>query len=192
MTCSEFDLLSVSDDPEAAAALRDHAAGCPRCAEILAWQAALSREVETWKESAPSPPPQLEQRILKAAEQARTRSSGRLLRFRRRQVYAWGAIAATLIVAALLVARTAPWARAPQEANRLLVAEALRDAEKAEREHARAIARLEQAAAPILAQSEDQSLTASRAAILFAYRDRLAFLDSTIAEIEGFLDSLAA
>jgi len=214
MTCSEFDVLIVSDEPEAAAALRDHASGCPRCAEILAGQAELLREVETWKESTPAPPPQLEQRIMQAAarqaqptmqeeaqeqrqpqaaEQAqgptKTRVPGRLLWFPRRHSYAWGAIAATLILAALLVARAAPWAQAPQEANRLLVAEALNDAVRAEREHARAIARLEQAVAPILAQSEDPSLTASKAAILIAYRDRLAFLDSTIAEVEGFLDN---
>jgi len=207
MTCSEFDVLIVSDVAEAAA-LRDHASGCPRCAEILAGQAELLREVETWKESTPAPPPQLEQRILQAAarqaqpamqeeaqEQRRpqapkqTRAPGRLLWFPRRHSYAWGAIAATLILAALLVARTAPWAQAPQEANRLLVAEALNDAVRAEREHARAIARLEQAVAPILAQSEDPSLAASKAAILIAYRDRLAFLDSTIAEVEGFLDN---
>ena len=94
-----------------------------------------------------------------------------------------------MILAALLVARTAPWAQAPQEATRLLVAEALKDAERAERDHARAIARLEQAAAPILAQSEEPSLAASKAAVLIAYRDRLAYLDSTIAEVEGFLDN---
>jgi hypothetical protein len=211
MTCSEFDLLFVSDEPEAATALRDHASGCPRCAEILAGQAELSQEVEAWKESTPAPPPQLEQRILHAARQAqqarheeeqeqgqeleqaqgpaRTRAPGRLLRFPPRHSYAWGAIAATLILAALLVARTAPWARAPQEANRLLVAEALKEAVRAERDHARAIARLEQAATPILARSEDPSLTASKAAVLIAYRDRLAYLDSTIAEVEGFLDN---
>jgi len=202
MTCSEFDLLIVSDEPEAAVKLHDHASGCPRCAEILAGQAELLREVETWKESTPAPPPQLEQRIMQAAaEQTRptrqdeaqgqeqARALGRLLRFPRRPAYAWGAIAATLILAALLVARTVPWAQAPQEANRLLVAEALKNAVRAEREHARAIARLEQAAAPILAQSEDTSLAASKAAVLIAYRDRLAFLDTTIAEIEGFLDN---
>jgi len=207
MTCSEFDVLIVSDVAEDAA-LRNHASGCPRCAEILAGQAELLREVETWKESTPAPPPQLEQRILQAAarqaqpamqEEAQehrrpqapkqTPAPGRLLWFPRRHSYAWGAIAATLILAALLMARAAPWAQAPQEANRLLVAEALNDAVRAEREHARAIARLEQAVAPILAQSENPSLTASKAAILIAYRDRLAFLDSTIAEVEGFLDN---
>jgi hypothetical protein len=218
MTCSDFDLLIVSDEPEVAAALRDHASGCPRCAEILAGQAELLREVEAWKESTPAPPPQLEQRILQAAARqpqqasyghgqeevqqlgrereqehahrpAKRPAPGRLLRFPPRHSYAWGAIAATLILAALLVARTAPWAQAPQEATRLLVAEALKDAERAERDHARAIARLEQAAAPILAQSEEPSLAASKAAVLIAYRDRLAYLDSTIAEVEGFLDN---
>ena len=198
MTCSEFDTLFVSDEPEAATALRDHASGCARCAEILAGHADLLREVETWKESTPAPPPQLENRILQAAaqqtrqaryEKEQERAPARLFRFPLRPSYAWGAIAATLILAALLVARTAPWAQAPQEANRLLVAEALKDAVRAERDHARAIARLEQAAAPILGRSVDPSLTASKAAVLIAYRDRLAFLDSTIAEVEGFLDS---
>jgi hypothetical protein len=208
MICSEFDLLIVSDESEVAAALRDHASGCPRCAEILAGQAELLREVDVWKDSTPAPPPQLEQRILRAAarqgrrvthEEAqaqkdaqgpeRTSAPGRLLWFPKRHLYAWGAIAATLILAALLVARTAPWTQAPQQASRLLVAEALKEAVRAERDHARAIARLEQAATPILARSEDPSLAASKAAILIAYRDRLAYLDSTIAEVEGFLDN---
>ena len=220
MTCSEFDLLIVSDDPEAAAALHDHASGCPRCAEILAGQAELLRETEAWKESTPAPPPQLEERILQAVarqaraprheheldqahghEQApgqepahapspeRTLTPGRLLWFPRQRSYAWGALAAALILSALVVVRAVPWTQAPEEANRLLVVEALKDAVRAERAHARAIARLELAAAPILAQAEDPSLTASRAAVLLAYRDRLAFLDSTIAEIEGFLEN---
>jgi hypothetical protein len=213
MTCSEFDLLLVSDEPEAITALRDHASGCPRCAEILEGQTTLLREVEAWKESTPAPPPHLEQRILQAAtqeaqearqvafrgeheqqheqapEMVETREPGRLLQFPLRPSYAWVAIAATLILATLLVTRTTPWVQAPREANRLLVAEALKDAERAERDHARAIARLEQAAGPILARSEDPGLTASKAAVLIAYRDRLAYLDSTIAEIEGFLDN---
>ena len=72
MICSEFDLLIVSDEPEVAAALRDHAAGCPRCAEILAGQAELREEVAAWIESTPVPPAHLEQRVLQAVAQRAT------------------------------------------------------------------------------------------------------------------------
>lgn len=202
MICAEFDLLIVSDEPEVSAALRDHASVCPRCAEILAGQAALRQEVESWVASTPEPPRELEQRILQTVrrhtaaddtlpEATPERSRAQIVGFPRRPLYALGALAAAavLVVAALVVARAVPWAQAPAEANRLLVAEALADAVQAEREHARAIARLEQAAAPILARASDPSLPASRAAILLSYRDRLAYLDSTIAEIQTFLES---
>jgi hypothetical protein len=201
MNCTEFDLLIVSDEPEVAAALRDHASGCPRCATILAGQADLRQEVEAWVDSTPAPPPELEQRILQAVRQqagaadaapapAPESGQAKILRFRSRPVFTWGAVAAAamILVAALVVARAVPWAQAPVEADRLLVAEALEEAVQAERAHARAIARLEQAAAPVLARANDPNLPASKAAILLSYRDRLASLDSTIAEIESFLE----
>jgi hypothetical protein len=117
-------------------------------------------------------------------------AAAEVLPFPRRQLYTWGALAAAalFLITTLITIRALPWAIAPAEASRLLVAQALAEAVEAEREHARAIARLEQAAAPILGRASDPSLTASRAAILLAYRDRLAHLDGTIAEIESFLE----
>ena len=41
----------------------------------------------------------------------------------------------------------------------------------------------------MLARASDKSLAPSKAAVLMAYRDRLAHLDTTIAEINGFLES---
>lgn len=106
----------------------------------------------------------------------------------RRRLAAWSVLAAALLVAALGLWRLTPGPQAPQEARHLLVAEAVAEAEAAEREHARAIARLEQAAAPRLARADDPETGAGQAALLLSYRDRLAFLDSTIAEVRSFLE----
>jgi hypothetical protein len=65
----------------------------------------------------------------------------------------------------------------------ILAWRALAEAEDAERQHARAIARLEEAAAPLLDRAGDPALPAKDAARLLAYRDRLRYLDSTIAEV---------
>ncbi len=72
--------------------------------------------------------------------------------------------------------------------RRILVADALRAAEQAEQQHAAAIAELERAAAPILAQAGDPGLPAAKAAQLLAYRDRLRALDSAIAEVKSILE----
>jgi hypothetical protein len=99
-----------------------------------------------------------------------------------------GALAAMLAIGAMLTVRAAFFIpMAPEQADRLLVADALRDAETAEREHARAIARLEQVVMPILAKADDPELAGAQAARLMALGNRLRYLDETIAEINDFL-----
>ncbi len=164
----------------------------------------LLRElVDEWKSSSPAPPAGLEERILRAVRGAREHAAGDTDdRRRSAQVIPWlrpaawprpvwaaaGALAAMLAIGSLLTIRTALFIPAPEQAERLLVADALRDAEAAEREHARAIARLEQIAGPILAKADNPQLSGARAARLMALGNQLRFLDQTIAEINDFLE----
>jgi hypothetical protein len=171
--------------------------------------------IEAWKNASPAPPEHLEERVLRAvrAEHEATvaaqtdratadageRGFGTAgSRHPARRWYhpsswsppAWaaaGALATLLVVAALLSLRAATFVSAPARADRLLVADALRDAETAEREHARAIARLQEAAEPILVKARDPQLSGEHAARLMMLANRLRFLDQTIAEIRGFL-----
>jgi hypothetical protein len=167
--------------------------------------------VNEWKASTPTPPAELEGRILRAVRAAREEDkssaddyAGRVDDGRRpAEIIPWhrpaawprpvwagaGALAAMLAIGSMLTIRATFFIpAAPQQAERLLVADALRDAEAAEREHARAIARLEEIAGPILAKADDPELSGTRAARLMALGNRLRFLDQTIAEINDFLE----
>jgi hypothetical protein len=100
----------------------------------------------------------------------------------------WLAAAAGIALAAGLLLRSElfrPGGAAP--AGPLLVEQALHGAEVAEVAHARAIAELERAAAPVLARAGDPALPPREAALLLSYRDRLRFLDRTVAEVDAFL-----
>lgn len=172
----------------------------------------LAELIEKWKDSTPAPAADLEQRILRAVrtEHEATRAQSpaseidHVSSTPRRSApaaprwympAAWprpawaavGALATLLLVAALFAVRAATVVPAPLEANRLLVADALRDAESAEREHARAIARLQEAAQPTLARASDPTLPGEQAARLMMLSSRLRFLDQTIAEIQTFV-----
>ncbi len=150
--------------------------------------------VASWKASTPAPPAHLEAHILDAVRAAKRREGADVAWFRPaawpRPVWAAaGALAALLVIGSMLALRTLLLApEAPLQAERLLVADALREAEAAEREHARAIAQLEQIAAPILARATDPELPGAQAARLMAFGNRLRFLNETIAEIDDFLN----
>ena len=212
--CERFRAAIVDDDRAVRREAERHASGCEACAEIARADAELARRVADWRRTSPAPPAALEGRILEAIrhEAGRSSAGGRLRsprsiaagseRERPRPIRwylpatwpapAWaaaGAIAATLAIGALQVVREATLVAAPQQADRLLVADALREAEDAERRHAEAIARLERAARPILAKASDPALAAEHAARLMALGHRLRFLDETIAEIDSFLQT---
>lgn len=163
----------------------------------------LRQLVDEWKASSPAPPASLEERILRAVgaarEEAKRRGddhgrSAEIIPWHRpaawpRPVWAAaGALAAMLVIGSLLTIRTALFIPGPAQAERLLVVDALRDAKAAEREHAQAIARLEEIARPILAMADDPEFSGARAAHLMALGNHLRFLDQTIAEISDFLD----
>jgi len=189
MNCAEFERRIVSDDPLEQGAAEAHARTCQRCAEILAGQRQLSIGVRDWQASVEAPAG-LEKRVLEVLR--RKESEARVRPFggsKPRPMGPWvWAVAASLVLGlglAWLLLQVSP--RAPQTANRLLIEEALALAESAERDHARAIAKLEVAAAPVLARADDLELQAHEAARLMEYRDRLAYLDATIEEIRGYV-----
>jgi hypothetical protein len=194
--CRECALRSVSDDPQDLAWAQAHAAECPECGARLAAQTELERAVESWRAASPEPPASLEARILgsvRAAELAppvrfRPRSERQSRSVGVSRFATWLAAAAGLILSAGLLLRSEIFRDVvTPPSGPLLVERALRDAEAAEAAHARAIAQLELAAAPLLARVGDPALPPREAALLLSYRDRLRFLDRTVAEVGGFL-----
>jgi hypothetical protein len=178
----------------------------------LAPEDSLSRAVAVWRAATPAPAVDLEERVLRAVRAAHAGTapaepagdtivrlpsrppagepSWRWYRPGTWPAPAWaaaGALAALLVVGVLLVARGTIVAPGPARADRLLVAAALRDAEAAEREHARAIARLQELAAPVLARVRDPQLSPEHTGRLMVLAERLRFLDATIAEIDAFV-----
>jgi len=204
VTCAEFELLAVSDEPGERELALEHAATCPRCAETLAGWRRLDELVGDWRREQPEAPPFLGTRIARAAEAAESaapqvRPASKRLTPRRHQpalrrsgrsARTWPAVAAAaaavLAVVAGLSLRSANAGPAAASGG-LLAAEALREAENAERSHARAVAKLEAAVQPLLERGTDPNVPAEQAALLLAYRDRLQFLDRTLDEVEGFL-----
>lgn len=192
MSCGLFDLQIVSDDPADRGRARVHASGCDRCATILAGQADLAHETVTWREDVDLPAG-LEARVMAGIDRATAGSVVVRIEDRKRpgaRRLLPLALAAMLLMGVgigILITRLRP--QGPEIADRLLVEEALETAEVAEELHARAIARLEQAARPVLARAADSGTVPRDAAILLAYQDRLAFLDATIAEVREFIDT---
>jgi hypothetical protein len=184
MSCTEFEQWIVSDDPAERRKAAEHAAGCTNCAARAAGFAELQRMAGDWRQSAPEPSLALEGRIADALVELGDRHGGRRRFF-------LGVVAAAVL---MTVAGGALWelerrgAGPTQSSGTILASRALAEAERAERDHARAIARLEEAAEPLLERAGDPALPAEEAAKLLSYRDRLRFLDSTIAEVKSYLD----
>lgn len=209
MTCREFEIQIVSDDPIERERGSRHAAGCEACAATLSAHQRLSERAAAWRRDE-QPPIELEQRVRQAlvdATPARiapsasqesadsTRRPEWLRRAPHKAPRAWTRnwMAPALLAASLLIALTIGWhllARegAPEVTRRLLAVEALGEARAAERLHARAIARLERAAAPLLARAGDPQVGRNDTGKLLAYADRLAFLDSTIEQVRAYID----
>lgn len=203
MTCTEFELLAVSDEPAERELALEHAAACPRCAETLAGWRRLDELVEDWRREQPVAPPFLGARIARAARAAESAAprarpaapapvEGRRERASRRSgrsARTWPAAVAAAAVLAVVAGLSLRSANAGPAAasGGLLAAEALREAENAERSHARAVAKLEAAVQPLLERGTDPAVPAEQAALLLAYRDRLQFLDRTLEEVDGFL-----
>lgn len=158
----------------------------------------LREQIDRWRAETPPAPEHLAARVHAAIalENARRASQGKPPAPRREGApVRWLAAAAALVIA-LLLGYTAlngglPGTGGSVEtvAGRLVVADALAAAEAAEREHARAIARLQEAAAPILLRAGHPDTPPEESARLLALRERIASVDAAIAEIETYLDT---
>lgn len=192
MSCSRFELWAVSDDPAELQLAAEHADGCDACGEIWRGQRGLQRQVEAW--GGPIEAPSRLEADVRDRIGGALRNTARVIPLEARRprsrspLLLWGSLAASLVVGAgLAFVGFGSRQSLPQTAERLLVSQALSGVETAEREHARAIQKLEQAAVPVLAEANDPATPPQRAAKLFAFRDRLAFLDTTIDDVRGFI-----
>ncbi|NKB90412.1 MAG: hypothetical protein GKS06_19575 [Acidobacteria bacterium] len=178
--------LLASDDP----------AGHRRAAQMAAHDPTLQAELdahdrllaiaESWRESTVAPQ-HLRARVLAGVEApAATVLTGR---FRNARRWVSGlAAAASIVLAIVFLQQIVPSPDVISVRGRLLINDALTEASEAEARHAAAIAKLERVAAPILQRATDPSTDAANAAILLAYRDRLAAIDTAIAEVRGYLE----
>lgn len=185
--CAERELLAVSDDPRERARAAAHAVTCPDCAAAAEADARLAGMAAAWKQASPMPPSGLARRV--RATLTGRGEAGAGLDARGRGRTGWLALAAAVLIAAVLVYAAQRGGSVPEigDTSGLLVADAMREAEQAERVHAEAIARLATAAAPILTRVGDPSLPAQDAAVLLAFRDRLTELDRTIADVGRYI-----
>ncbi|MCU0225301.1 MAG: hypothetical protein MUF27_14810 [Acidobacteria bacterium] len=203
MTCDGLDLLLVSDDPGDRAAAAAHAVRCAACAARLRFEESLASRAAAWREAGEIPAAGYEERVLAAARAARSPAArGRAdrpaagSRFARRAArrpsglrVGWAALAAAAAFGGAMLGLSfrGPAPGTATGGRGLIVADALEAAERAEQEHAAAIAQLVAAAEPVLARSSDPATAPRDAALLLAYRDRLRALDRTIGEIQGHL-----
>ena len=197
MKCREFELAWVGDDESLRSAAGAHAAGCARCAEVVRADREILEQAAAWKRSAVAPPAGLERRIAaglsadgwieETAETASSRPKSR------GPVWIWAAVAAVVIFGITILAR--PELFQSEVGSSEIGAsevehyeEAIAEVNSAQKSYIKAIAELERRAAPVLARSEDPELSSREAALLLNHRDRLAHLDSVIAEVQTFLD----
>jgi hypothetical protein len=190
MNCERFQQALLEDEPVDRGEMQRHAADCPGCADALEERRELERSVEAWKAAAPAPAPELEARIAAAIE--REQEAARVVplvaareRRTRRGARAWTRVAAAAV---LLIGAAALFPYLYGLAGRTPLERALRQAEASQTEYAEAIARLELEARPVLQRAGDPELPAEQAAVLLAYRDRLAHLDAVIDEVQGYLN----
>jgi hypothetical protein len=185
------------------AAAAAHAAGCAACAARLRFEARLAAQAAAWREAGETPAAGYEERVLAAARAARSpaprvpagrpAAGPRFVPRARRQASGlragWAALAAAAAFGGAVIGLSfrGPAPGTATGGRGLIVADALEAAERAEHEHAAAIAQLAAAAGPVLARSSDPATPPRDAALLLAYRDRLRALDRTIGEIQGHL-----
>lgn len=184
--CRDFELWLASDEPEDRARARRHALTCAQCRTVFDAQRRLDERVTAWAAEV-EPRPELEERVRTAVRRrlGAPDTRARMARIERRRRFA---LAAALVLAVGM----GMWAGfrpsfGPTSAQDLLVADALAEARRAERRHAKAIASLEGAAEATLARAGDPDVPAAEAARLLAYRDRIASLESTIQEVREYL-----
>lgn len=193
MTCSSFQLWVVSDDREDRRRAEEHSAVCPDCRQILVGQQDLRDRVTAWSDSQEAPAHLEEQIRLRVAAAARRPVLGNVVAPKparsKGRSRLWLALAASFLLGiGLGVFKLPAESGAPVETRRLLDARSLDIARQEEAAQQRAISRLEQEVAPILARANDKELATHLAARLMEYRTRIATLDGTIQDVQGFVE----
>jgi len=169
LQCS--DLERALRTPELMPDMRAHAETCPRCAEELHLWNEISRVAPQLRQEWESP--FLWQRIRAnlAAEPPR----------RRAPAWRWAlAVCASVALVALAAVMVHPWNRSGPPDRVLLTENALTEVQQAEAAYAKSIAKLSALARKDLEQSPSP--------LASAYREKLALLDSAIAEARANVD----
>ncbi|HEX6739530.1 MAG TPA: hypothetical protein VF310_14725 [Vicinamibacteria bacterium] len=182
-TCSDLEPALRGDDGERAAAWREHAQGCPRCAEELAFWEDLAAAAPALRQEWPSPALRERIRADLAAEQQRPRrltagdwlplaaAAGLLLALLGRSLTPSPSPASS--PSAATEAAEAATAVRDAAGQRLLTERTLAEVEEAEAAYVRSIEALSRVAEPHLQEAHS--------AVLDGYREKLLLLDSAIA-----------
>lgn len=193
MSCERMEQWLVSDDPRDLDAARQHAAACEECARLLTGDEAVLAAARAWRESGP---PLRAEFAAGLAARLEARRPVALFRAREpeadaRRAWRRAALAASLLTVLGLgnFFYRAYVPQAPDASQGALLAyDALREVRRAEVEHARAVAKLEEAVAPLLARADDPATPAAEAAVLIAYRDRLRQVERGIERVGSYLE----
>ena len=191
--CRRTDAVLAGGDTAAIDTARDHAKGCPRCAEQIRAFDEISAAATSLRKSWDSPAlwPKIRESLVKESSAP---SSGSPERERApRMAPAWPAwIPIAAIATLFVVSFVGLQAFRPGLGDRqffgvrslpkdpLLTDTALQDVEKSEREYVRSIENLARVAQPRLA--------AASTPLLLSYREKLLLLDNAIAELNGEIE----
>lgn len=165
--CGDLDRALAT--PELMPDARAHAERCPRCSEQLFLWAEISRVAPQLHEEWDSP--QLWPRI-QAAVAAEGRPAGSRKPI---PIMRWALAAAAMIAVAAGLSQ--PWRAAGPKTQDFLTQDALREVQQAEAAYSKSIDRLNAVATP--------GLEASPSPLAAAYREKLAVLDSAIADLKA-------
>ncbi len=160
------DLERALRSPELMPDAREHAAECERCSRQLYLWSEISRVAPSLHEEWESPT------LWPAIRAAMLEESPRRRRF---PVWRWALAAAALVT--LAVGLTFPWRGKPH--HDFLTEDALRRVQQAEAQYARSIDELAKVAEPGIERSPSP--------LADAYREKLAVLDSAIADLKANL-----
>jgi hypothetical protein len=183
VTCSDRDRIFEDGSPSQWAALEEHAASCPLCAEeVRAWKSlsVTAKELRDYSES-PSFWPRIERALAEeAARKAQRAKRKSWFSFLPNFSPAWqmalaGALVLVLTISGLLIIR-GPSQRVEND-NALLKSSALKEVESAETAYERAIDKLAAEAKP---QLENPATP-----LLANYHEKLLVLDSAIADLRA-------
>lgn len=181
ITCSQFDNLLFDASPLAMETAARHALECPACAETLAAWNELSATAQSMRTTWTNETlwPRIERSLRDESNRAlraetRRRSPSRRLWHAAAAVFITVALGATMFYALRLQNREAAFDRT------ILRLSALDEVERAEREHVRAIDRLE--------ELTEAKLDSAETPLMISYKEKLMLLDDAIEECQTNID----